>query len=76
MFESFTLSMTIAGNCDRIVGSPSEGVCGINGSDGSVLFGDSVTTNCTFDWKSLYGDQYDSFCYHVFDNNTPQLFNS
>lgn len=70
-FESFTLSTNIAAGCERIVGNPSKGTCGIMGSDGETLF----SGFCDVDWMSKYGDDYDGFCYHVpFDNNN--LFNS
>ena len=74
MFEYFNLSTNIAGDCERIVGNPAKGTCGIPGSDGSNLFSASVQ-GCDFDWASLKGDEYDGFCYHV-PTEEYTLFNS
>lgn len=71
-FENFSLSTSIAGNCDVIIGLPSQFACGIpdeNGT-GSTIFSSG---NCTFP-----GDEntmYDKFCYHV-PSDGSQLFNS
>ena len=69
MFEDFTLSTNIAGNCGAIVGSPSQGTCGIPDNDGDSFFTVGVIEGCT-----IGGDE-DGFCY---DNpsNDGRLFNS
>lgn len=78
MFESFTLSTNIAGDCERIVGIPSKGTCGVPGSDGENLFSATVTgpQGCAFDWESKFGDNYDGFCYHNPSDVDKNLFNS
>lgn len=73
-FECFASSTNIAGDCDRIVGNPSKGTCGVLGSSGAKLFSESVS-GCEFDWTQLNGDNYDGFCYHVPTDGT-YLFNS
>ena len=74
MFESFVSSTSIAADCDKIVGNPSKGTCGIEGSSGNILFSGSVS-GCNFDWAGLKGDDYDGFCYHMPTEDT-SLFNS
>lgn len=76
VFEDFTLSTNIAGDCDRIVGNPSKGTCGILGSVPGVdnLFSSSVTES--LDGCQIWNDTdvYDGYCYHVPQND--DLFNS
>lgn len=74
MFENFSLTTNIASGCEKIVGNPSKDTCGISGSDGETLFGE-IYGGCDFDWESLYGDNYDGFCYHN-PTDTNNLFNS
>lgn len=74
-FEDFSLSTNIAGGCNKIVGNPSKESCGIIGSDNvTILFGSNYG-GCNFDWESLYGDNYDGYCYHNPSDST-DLFNS
>lgn len=80
MFESFSLSVNIAGNCESIVGNPSKGSCGVLTSSGDVIFDSSVTgaSPCWFkpsDMGSTKDDEWDGFCYHV-PVDTKDLFNS
>lgn len=72
VFESFTMSANIAGDCEKIVGNPSKGSCGVKGSvDGLDLFIEGVT-GCIIQNST---DDHDGFCYH---NPTEynNLFNS
>lgn len=77
VFEDFTLSTSIAGDCDKIVGNPTKGACGVPGSDGVNLFSASVTgpAGCMEDWESSFGDSYDGFCYYN-PSDDKLLFNS
>lgn len=75
MFESFTLSTNIAGDCERIVGNPQKGTCGIPGSaPGMNIFalGMDGPDGCLVINET---DIHDGFCYDV-PNNGPNLFNS
>ena len=76
MFESFTLSTNIAGDCERVVGNPAKGTCGILGSEPGVdnLFSATVTgtSGCQI-WNNA--DDYDGYCYHT-SVDTKNLFNS
>ena len=78
VFEDFTLSTNIAGNCEMIVDNPVKGSCGIPGSmPGANLFSAGVVGDdgCRIDWAGLMGDNYDGFCYHV-PTDSKNLFNS
>ena len=76
MFEDFSLNVSIAGGCERIVGSPSEGSCAIEGSGGVAVFSETIIA-CDFTPEGLGqgADQYDGFCYHV-PTEQSNLFNS
>lgn len=75
LFESFTMSTNIAGNCESIVGNPSYNTCGVPGSaPGMNLFTSSVNgeNGCQM---FVQESADDAFCYH---NPTEynNLFNS
>lgn len=61
-FENFSLSTSIAGNCDVAIGLPSQFVCGIpdeNGLGMKIFNGGDCT---------IPGDEntmHNGFCYHV-----------
>ena len=76
-FEDFTMSTSIAGNCESIVGNPSKGTCAILGSGGIAVFDASVGNACEFTPERLGqdADQYDGTCYHV-PSEYSNLFNS
>lgn len=72
VFEDFSLSVNIAGDCERIVGNHEKGTCGVKGSaPGLDLFIEGVT-GC---FVTNDADEYDGYCYH---NPTEynNLFNS
>ena len=72
MFESFTLSENIAGDCAEPTGTPSEMQCAY-GEDtdlGVAIFMDEITA-CIF--KRPDGDN--GICYHI-PTETNNLFNS
>ena len=72
VFESFSFSTSIAGDCERIVGNPSRGTCGVPDATGQFpVFIDS-NTGCVITGSD---DQYDGFCYHV-PVDSKNLFNS
>ena len=77
MFENFTLSTNIAGDCEYKTNSPSASNCGIEyGSE--ILFLDSVTSVCTdkVGITDFGGDgEYNGYCYHVYSNGK-NIFNS
>ena len=71
MFESFTLSVNIAGDCERIVGNPARDACAYETTGGITNFTETLTA-C--DYTPSDG-MADGFCYHIpFDDK--ELFNS
>lgn len=77
VFESFTMSTNIAGDCEPpFVNNASKGVCTVNGNGGLAIFDDLVSA-CNANPEEMGGiaDHWDGLCYHVptEDNN---LFNS
>ena len=75
MFESFTLSTNIAGDCERIVGNPTKGSCGVPGSaPGINVFTSDMdgANGCTV---PNFTDELDGYCYHTPESNYT-LFNS
>lgn len=77
-FEDFTMSTSIAAGCEKIVGNPSQGTCGIIGSGGYTIFNSSVGGGCVFtpeDTGNGAEDVYDGACYHV-PNDYSNFFNS
>lgn len=62
MFEDFTLSVSIAGDCDRIINTPTKGSCALPGSaPGMDVFSDTVTGCLIWDEDDIYN----GFCYHI-----------
>lgn len=77
LFENFSLSTNIAGDCESIVGEHARGICGITVSSGDVIFSGNAVCNSTP--GGFYGNEeediWDGFCYHHFDDEH-ELFNS
>lgn len=76
-FEDFSLSSSIALNCERIVGNATQGTCALLGSGGVAVFTDAISA-CDFTPESLGqpgNDKWDGFCYHV-PTEYNNLFNS
>ena len=70
MFESFTLSTNIAGDCEVKTDTPSKGNCGLEAPGLGTVFLEGMT-GCS--WQ--VGEQaHDGICYHTFEGNS--LFNS
>lgn len=77
MFEDFTLSENIAGDCEgEPVGNPTRGSCAIIGTGRQAIFSDRVSA-CDFTPTELGGtdDMWDGLCYHV-PTEYSNLFNS
>lgn len=77
VFESFTLSTNIAGDCEPpYVTTATEGACGVPGSaPGIMLFTIGVDgSNCTFPGPADHITD-DGFCYHN-PSEDHNLFNS
>lgn len=72
MFECFSLSSNIAGDCEAKTNMPSNNTCGLDFS-GLIVFMTGMA-GCT-DIQVDEGESFDGICYHVpsGDNN---LFNS
>ena len=73
MFEDFTLSATIAGDCEIKTHAPAVMQCAYEAVDeffGTVNIFISGVSACEF----MQPDGYDGICYHVFIDNS--LFNS
>lgn len=71
LFESFALSTSIAGDCEKMVGNPSRGTCGLPGTGGLTVYLDTVS-GCDFTQDDGAGD---GFCYHA-PTDLNNLFNS
>ena len=69
LFEDFTMSTSIALNCDVRVNNSTENVCGYETRNG-IVFTDDIS-GC----KYKQPDGYDGICYHV-PIDTADLFNS
>lgn len=73
MFEDFTLSENIAGDCANIVGNASEYSCPYVDRSGNNVFTERLATICT-DVQQADGAN-NGICYHVPYDST-DLFNS
>lgn len=71
MFEDFTLSENIAGDCERKVGNPSKDQCAYESTGGITTF-TATLTGCDF---TPSDGMADGFCYHIPDADH-NLFNS
>lgn len=73
MFEDFSLTTNIAGDCERIIDTQSREICGVPGSaPGFDLFSGTIQ-GCLI--KIDPNGMNDGYCYHVpIDDHT--LFNS
>ena len=78
LFEDFTLSTNLAGNCEMKTETAMMGSCGITstGVEGGFVF-TGLIEGCTFDVEVVNGNdgQYDMLCYHV-PVNPAAIFNS
>lgn len=75
MFEDFTLSTNIAGDCETKTNNPSNNTCGMTASGLGTVFLDTMS-GCSWKVVATDGDgEFNGICYHVptGDNN---LFNS
>lgn len=74
VFESFSLSQSIAAGCDVKTNTPAQGQCGLD-FGGLMLFLDSMSGCPDIPVTSEGGDgEYNNICYHtVYGDN---LFNS
>ena len=76
-FENFTLSTSIAGDCETIVDNQSKGICGYKPSRLPAVFLEEVT-GCVYkvpDDGSQLAQNGNTLCYHVPVSNMT-LFNS
>ena len=76
MFESFTLSENIAGDCEQIYSLHALDICGIPDANGvgDTIFNVSASgTDCIVPGGD--SDTYNGFCYHI-PTETNNLFNS
>lgn len=76
IFENFSLSTNIAGDCESTVGNPSKGTCAVIGTGDIYMFSGTVT-QCDYKPEDLGGeeDKWNGFCYHV-PTEYNNLFNS
>ncbi len=73
LFESFTLSTHIAGDCEPPYVNATEGACGVPGTGGVMLFTVGLG-DCTSPGPDTY-ETNDGFCYHN-PSDDKNLFNS
>ena len=75
LFESFSLSTNIAGDCEKKTNTSAQGNCAATLPGVTVLvFNDSIT-GCVAKPPVSNSDQYNGVCYHV-PNEDNNLFNS
>ena len=75
MFEDFTLSVNIAGDCEEKTNLPSNSTCGMDFS-GLTVFLDNMGGCSDIKVPSSNGDgEYDGICYHI-PTGDKNLFNS
>lgn len=76
LFESFSMSTNIAGDCESIVGNPTRGTCGVLGNEPGIdnLFFATMTgvDGCQFEAEDSTNN---TFCYHIPEGG-PNWFNS
>lgn len=77
MFEDFTLSTNIAGDCEgEFVNNATKGACAVIGTGGVMIFSENMGV-CEFT-PGAFGqadDTWNGLCYHV-PNAEHNLFNS
>ena len=74
-FESFSLSQSIAANCENPFTLAAQDVCGIPDANGlgMNIFNPNTGGSCVIDGSG--NETYNGFCYHV-PTETNNLFNS
>jgi len=72
MYEDFSLSTNIAGDCEKRTNTPNSGTCGVSYGP-YVVFLDTMGS-CTLKAGTDDGE-WNGFCYHVVTNGQ-NLFNS
>ena len=74
VFENFSLTTNIAGDCEEIYGFFARGTCGIPDSNGlGMNIFNEGTGNCVIQGSD--DELYNGFCYHI-PTETNNLFNS
>lgn len=76
LFESFSMSTNIAGDCESIIDTQAKGTCAVLSSGNIAIFDGSVSA-CFFTPEGMgqAKDTWDGFCYHV-PTEYNNLFNS
>lgn len=77
LFESFSLSTSIAGDCEAKTNTSAKGQCGLPSTGLGTVFLDTIE-DCSFkvkDGEFLGPGDNDGMCYHVFSQYN-NLFNS
>jgi hypothetical protein len=72
VFESFSMSTNIAGDCENKIDNQSKGTCAYFSSGGIALFTAAMVNICDF---TASDGKADGFCYHVPEGG-PNIFNS
>lgn len=72
VFESFSMSTNIAGDCEYKTNIPSRNTCAYYSSGGIALFTATMVNVCDFTPSDGKGD---GFCYHIPEGG-PNIFNS
>jgi hypothetical protein len=76
VFEGFTLSTNIAGDCEEKTHTPAARQCAVDFS-GLSLFLDGMGACADIKVENLGGDgEFNSICYHVFTDGSRNFFNS
>ena len=79
LFEGFSLSTSIAGNCETKTDTEAREQCGLPSTGLGIIFTTALTNVCTFrvvdDGTFIIPGTNDKVCYHV-PISTQNLFNS
>ena len=79
LFENFSLSTSIAGNCEVRTNTIAQGTCGVPSTGLGIVFTTALTSVCTFrvvdDGTFVVPGSNDGVCYHV-PTSINNLFNS
>lgn len=75
LFEDFSISTSIAGNCEHIIGNQSRGTCGLTGFGPKPIFTSDFPTACKKEVVDGGATGLDGLCYHI-PSSDYNIFNS
>lgn len=75
MFEDFSVSASIAGNCEHIIDNQSKGSCGLRGFGPKPIFTSDFPDACGKPIADGTATGLDGLCYHI-PSSEYNIFNS